>query len=276
MSCPWKWCLHVGVALALSTLLFAEESKLETGDKRLPMAGESLRFDGRDAFVIAPKEAAKGRPWVWYAPTLPRLPGTEESWYFARLLAEGIAIAGIDVGESYGNPEGRSVFEAFRSHLAQARGFSERPCLLVRSRGGLMLYNWAVEHPDHVAGVAGVYPVCNLASYPGLAKAAPAYGMSEKEIEKVLTDHNPIDRLRPLAVAKVPILHLHGDRDRVVPLEKNSAALADNYRRFGGPVEVELIEGGGHDMAKHWFQSEKLVRFMIEKAKAGAMTAPAE
>jgi hypothetical protein len=28
-----------------------------------------------------------------------------------------------------------------------------------------MLYNWAAENPERVAGIAGIYPVCDLRSY---------------------------------------------------------------------------------------------------------------
>jgi hypothetical protein len=37
---------------------------------------------------------------VWYAPTLPSLPEARENWMFERFLAAGIAVAGVDVGES--------------------------------------------------------------------------------------------------------------------------------------------------------------------------------
>ena len=59
----------------------------------------------------------------------------------------------------------------------------KKPCLLARSRGGLMLYAWAVEHPESVGGVAGIYPVCNLASYPGLGRACGAYGLTMDELK---------------------------------------------------------------------------------------------
>ena len=78
-------------------------------DKNLPRPGEVFAVDGRTAFVIEPERepgSTGPMPWVWYAPTLPRLPGGEEGWMFDRFLAEGIAIAGIDVGESYGSPRG--------------------------------------------------------------------------------------------------------------------------------------------------------------------------
>ena len=47
-------------------------------------------------------------PWVWYAPTLADMPGEAEEWMFQRFLDAGLAIAGVDVGESSGSPDGGS------------------------------------------------------------------------------------------------------------------------------------------------------------------------
>ncbi|MEZ6016745.1 MAG: sialate O-acetylesterase [Planctomycetota bacterium] len=242
-------------------------------DKVLPQPGETFTVDGCAAFVIEPQVAAlrEGpQPWIWYAPTLRGLPGPEEAWMFERFLAAGVAIAGIDVGESYGSPDGTRRFQALYEHLTATRGYSARPVLLARSRGGLMLYNWATVHPRRVAAIAGIYPVCDLASYPGLERAAPAYGMSAEALAADLAAHNPVDRLAPLAAAGVPILHLHGDRDGTVPLEANSGALRARYAALGGPVEVSVLEGRGHDMWSGWFQSDALVAFAIQHALAGA------
>ena len=129
-----------------------------------------------------------------------------------------------------------------------------------------MLYNWAVEHPNCVGGIAGIYPVCNIASYPGLAKAAPIYELSEAELKSRLADHNPIERLGALAKASVPIHHIHGDQDRVVPIELNTDIVAKRYRELGGQIDVEVIKGRGHDLWEGWFQSEKLTEFVIENA----------
>lgn len=43
---------------------------------------------------------------------------------------------------------------------------SLRLVLLGRGRGGLRPLSWAADHQDKVAGFAGIYSVCNLASYP--------------------------------------------------------------------------------------------------------------
>ena len=97
------------------------------------MAGESFQFNGHDAFLIIPEKKINPMPWVWYAPTLKNLPGREEVWMFERFLEEGIAIAGIDVGESYGSPKGTETYGDFYQYLTADRGLSQEPVLLARA-----------------------------------------------------------------------------------------------------------------------------------------------
>jgi len=261
--------------------------------KELPIVGEVFSVEGRTAFLILPRSVAASNemPWVWYAPTLPSLPGQAEKWMFQKFSDAGIAVAGIDVGESYGNPQGCALFSAFYAELVGKRGLSKRPCLLARSRGGLMLYNWAIEHPSFVAGIAGIYPVCDFLSYPGLKNACAAYGLAEAlilvgqtsegafglgnkgaqglteaQLLAQLAAHNPIDRLASLAEAHVPIYHIHGDCDTVVPLEENSGKLAQRYRQLGGEITLNVVKGQGHNMWPGWFQSQELVDFVIAQA----------
>ena len=69
------WCvLLAGAATAQTT-------ETAPSVKDLPIPGEVFRVEGRTAFVIFPgNKASDGpTPWVWYAPTLPGLPGTEET-----------------------------------------------------------------------------------------------------------------------------------------------------------------------------------------------------
>jgi hypothetical protein len=242
------------------------------GEKQLPLPGDVFTVEKSTAFVIPPKQPAAGipTPWVWYAPTLPGLPADSEKWMFERFLAAGIAMAGVDVGESYGSPRGRAVYSELYRELVDKRGFARKACLLARSRGGLMLYCWAAENPERVACIAGIYPVCNLRSYPGLAQACGAYGLTVEAFEQQLAQHNPIDRLTPLAKAKVPIFHIHGDVDQVVPLEDNSAEVARRYRALGGSMQLVVPPGQGHNMWPGFFQCQALVDFVIGQAKAGS------
>ena len=64
-----------------------------------------------------------------------------------------------------------------------------------------MLYNWAADNPGKVKCIAGIYPVCDLRSYPGLNRAAPAYGMNATELGKSLKINTPVEKLKPLADA---------------------------------------------------------------------------
>src|SRR5262245_62979291 len=121
----------------------------------------------------------------------------------------GLSLLGADVGEAYGRPKGREWFTALYRELTARRGFAPRPCLLGRSRGGLWVAAWAADHPDRVAGLAGIYPVFDLRNYPGVAKAAPAYGLT-KGLEARLAELNPVERVGALAKARVPALLIHG------------------------------------------------------------------
>jgi len=254
------------VWLLIGAATTAAEPVVTPGTKTLPLPGETFQLDGHDAFVILPPNATEDIPWVWYAPTLRGLPARSEVWMFERFLAKGIAIAGIDVGESFGSPRGVELYQRLYDHLVKRRQFGKKPCLLARSRGGLMLYSWAVDHPQSIGGVAGIYPVCSIASYPGVARAARAYDLTADQLQADLTEYNPIDRLKPLAEAGVPVFHIQGDSDKVVPLEANSAELAKRYRSFGGPVEIEVIKGQGHNMWEGWFTSQRLTDFAIARA----------
>jgi 6-phosphogluconolactonase len=241
--------------------------------KELILPGESFLVEGRPAFVLLPpqEKRTKPQPWVLYAPMLPGLPDQHETWMHERFLEAGVAVAGIDVGEAYGSPKGRELFTALYNELTTRRGFAPRPCLLGRSRGGLWVTSWAADNPDKVSGLAGIYPVFDLRSYPGLAKAAPAYGLKPEELEKRLGEHNPIERIGVLARARVPALLIHGDEDRVVPLKENSAEFVARYRAAGaeGSVKLIVVRGQGHNYWEGFFRCQELVDFAIDRARAG-------
>ncbi len=254
----------------LARAVEAQTTETAQPEKKLPLPGEVFRVEGRTAFVIPPdrKTADGATPWVWYAPTLPNLPGTEERWMFERFAKAGIAVAGIDVGESYGSPDGRKLFSAFHRELTEKRGFAPKPVMLGRSRGGLMTLGWAVENADKVGGFAGIYPVCNLASYPGVPQASGAYRLKPDELAARLTEHNPIDRLDALARAQVPLFAIHGDIDKVVPLEANSGEVRKRYQVLGGDMQLIVPAGQGHNMWSGFFQCQELVDFVIANAKS--------
>ena len=242
---------------------------METITNGLPLEGERLQIRGHTGFLIPPESRPIDgpTPWAWYAPALlPTFPDDLEAWMFRQFLDAGMAVAGLDIGESYGSPAGRTAYNALYGELVGKRGFSKRPCLLARSRGGLMLYNWAIDNPSKVGCIAGIYPVCDLRSFPGLKHACAAYDLPEEQLAAQLSQHNPIDRLASLAGADVPLFHIHGDRDTTVPLEANSGELAERYRRAGGRITLAVAEGQGHTKWEGYFRCRELVDFVLGHA----------
>jgi len=254
-------------ALLLSPLFLLHAA--DAPMKSLPLPGEVFQVQGRTAFVIPPRTTSTNLPipWVWYAPTLPRLPGNEETWMFEHFTRAGIAVAGIDVGESFGSPDGRALYSALYDELTRHRGFAPKAVLLGRSRGGLMTLAWAAENADKVAGFAGIYPVCNIASYPGVTNACGAYHLTAAELSTRLLEHNPIDRLATLAKAGVPLFAIHGDSDQTVPLDANSGEMRDRYEALGGKMQLLVPTGQGHNMWEGFFHCQELVNFVLNRAR---------
>jgi len=242
--------------------------------KVLILPGEAFLVSGRPAFVFLPppEKRRTPQPWIIYGPTLPGLPDNAEKFMHEKFLAAGVAVAGIDQGESYGSPKGQALMTDLYNELTTKRGFAKKACLLGRSRGGLQMTSWAAAHPDKVAGFAGIYPVIDLRSYPGLQRAAGSYELTPKQLEEKLTEHNPVAKGDVLAKAKIPLFLIHGDVDKLVPLEPNSAALVEHYKQAGTTDVATLVvpKGQGHNMWPGFFRSEELIAFAIRQAEAGA------
>lgn len=241
--------------------------------KELILPGEAFLVEGRPAFVFLPTEDKRStpQPWIMYSPTLPGLPDAHEKWMHEQFLAAGVAVAGIDVGEGYGSPKSQKLLSALYQEMNGKRGFAKRVCLLGRSRGGLWMTSWAGANPEKVAGIAGIYPVFDLRSYPALQAAAPAYELTPEALESQLKQHNPIDKVSILAKAKIPVCLIHGDQDAVVPLKVNSAEFKARYTAKGQGDLVELIvaKGQGHNYWEGFFRCRELIDFSINSAKAG-------
>ena len=202
--------------------------------------------------VVAPKEVAEGRPWVWRA----RFWGHEPQFDVA-MLERGFHVVYCDVADLFGSPQAVRIGDDFYHTLVDDHHFSKKPVLEGMSRGGLFIYNWAAAHPDCVTAIYGDAPVMDFKSWPAgkrAGKSGPgadiwdtclqAYGLTH---EQALTAAvNPIDNLAPLAEAGVPILHVVGDDDDVVPVSENTAIAEARYHALGGTFVVLHKPGVGH------------------------------
>ncbi len=201
--------------------------------------------------VVAPHEAATGRPWIWRA----RFWGHEPQTDLA-LLKAGYHVAYCEVGNLFGNDEAVSRWNQFYDFVTTRHGLSDKVAIEAMSRGGLIAYNWASSHPERVACIYADAPVCDIRSWPGgilgegqghnptWLRCLEAYGLSADTAQEF--DRNPIDRLQPLAKHEIPLLHVVGDADKVVPVADNTTVLEQRYKSMGGHIHVIHKPGVGH------------------------------
>ncbi|MBL9129772.1 MAG: prolyl oligopeptidase family serine peptidase [Verrucomicrobiaceae bacterium] len=236
----------------------------------LPKKPDIFEVEGHKAVLYAAPKPAEGKPWVWYAPTLKAgvsLAGRK--MYFDAFMKAGISLAGFDLGEVRGSPASSAKFTLFYDAMVE-RSFSAKPILLGQSRGGMMTLAWAFRNPDKVRAWVGIYPVCNLASWP-LKNSKPQtladYALPEADLVARLKEFNPIDNLAGLAANKVPMFAVHGDSDVVVPYDDNTKLLKERYEAAGGSFSIKIIPGEGHKVGPSFFECQELVDFVVKHAK---------
>lgn len=210
-----------------------------------------FEVDGKPALVVVPRNPAPGRPWVWHGEFFGNRPAPDIA-----LLDRGFHIAHMRVPNMLGSPGAVAHWNAFYRELTGKRGLGKRPALVGLSRGGLYCYNWAIANPDKVSCIYADAPVCDFKSWPGgkgEGKGDPTnwalvlrlWGF-QSETEALAAGVNPIDNLAPLASAKVPLLHVFGDADDVVPWDENTGIVEKRYRDLGGPIALIRKPGVGH------------------------------
>ena len=124
-------------------------------------------------------------------------------------------------------------------------------------------------------GTETVSWMCILGASPFAALGFIRYhGMTAEQLQLQLAENNPIDRLAPLAAAKIPIFHIAGDSDTIVPLEANSQVIYDRYTALGGQMTLVVVPGKGHEVVPEYFESQQLLDFLTATAvpEPGAMT----
>ncbi len=251
--------LHLITTIALP--LAAQESGKPTPER--------FEIDGHVAVVYHAPRPAEGKPWLWYAPTLKgALSLAGRKVYFDAFMNAGISVAGFDLGEVRGAPGSTAKFTLFHDEMVN-RGFSPKPILLGQSRGGMMTLAWAVWNPDKVKAWVGIYPVCNLASWPlknSKKETLADFGLTEDEIRSRLDEFNPIANLEGLARNRVPMFAVHGDSDVVVTYEDNTRLLKEHYEALGGSFNVKVIPGEGHKETASFFENSALINFVIKHA----------
>lgn len=212
--------------------------------------GYDFRTEGISCKIVKPRKEAKGRPWVWRARFWGHEPQTDID-----LLEHGFHIAYCDVADLYGSDKAIERWNKFYQFMT-AHGFHQKPVLEGMSRGGLIVYNWAARNTDKVACIYADAPVMDIKSWP-MGKGA--YTGSKQDIERMLKAYgfdseeeatnwkgNPLDHAARIAQARIPVLHVVGDADNVVPVAENTAVFEAEMRQLKSPITVIHKPGIGH------------------------------
>jgi pimeloyl-ACP methyl ester carboxylesterase len=209
-----------------------------------------FEFAGRVVTVVSPLKAAEGKPWLWRGEFFGAFATVDEA-----LLKLGWHVVYMACPDTFGSPDTMERWEEVYNELTRNRGFSPLPVLLGMSRGGLYVYHWAAQHPERVGLIYGDAPVCDVKSWPGgkgKGQGSPrdwalfqsVYGLDEEQA--IAWKGNPIDILEPIARTHIPVIHVVGDADDVVPVEENTMILKQRYEALGGHVELIVKHGVGH------------------------------
>ncbi|MEO8426168.1 MAG: GDSL-type esterase/lipase family protein [Verrucomicrobiota bacterium] len=229
-----------------------------------------FEVDGKPVLVVVPRQAAPGKPWVWHGEFFGHKPAPDIA-----LLGKGFHVVYMNVPDMLGCPEAVAHWNVFYKQLTGNHGFAKKAALVGLSRGGLYCYNWAAANPDEVACIYADAPVCDFKSWPGgkgKGKGSPRDWQLvmdryhfKSEAEALAYDKNPIDNLAPLAAAEVPLLHIYGDADDVVPWDENTGIIAERYRKLGGDITLIAKPGVGHH--PHGLDdSTPIVKFILKHA----------
>lgn len=228
--------------------------------------------DGCPCWVAVPPQPKPGNPWAWCM-EFPTAFDTRTG--VMKLVADGYYYVHMSVGNTFGCPSAQAHLDAFYRHIT-AKGLSPKGTLIGVSRGGLYAYRFAAAHPERVVCIYGDAPVCDFKSWPaGKGKGCGSKGdwanllkcyNFKDEAEALAYKENPVDLLPVLAKAKIPLIHVVGDADNVVPVAENTAVVEQRYKALGGTITVFHKAGCNHH--PHGLDDPTPVVNLIEKYTA--------
>lgn len=238
-------------ALLSAARLLAEDRPADwNGFQRL-----SFTVADRACFITQPALAAPGKPWVWRTSFPDYHPEVD-----LELLRQGWAVGYIECLSQLGSDGALDLMDQFYEHVTSQRGLSRKPALEGVSRGGLHAYRYAARHPGRVACIYADTPVLDLKSWPlgwpgarqETAEALKYYGLKDEAALRAYRG-NPVDRLEPVAAAKIPLRHVISLNDRVVPAAANTLEARARLERLGHRLEVVAVREGTQESSGHHF-----------------------
>ncbi|MBN3583293.1 prolyl oligopeptidase family serine peptidase [Algoriphagus aestuarii] len=232
------------LCLFISTVSFSQQRVFDEYTIR------NFSFQGHAAKVVFPNKTNENGNWVWRARFWGHEPQLDKA-----LLEQGFHVVHVDVADLFGNEEAVKIWDDFYVYCRKEFNLNQKVVLEGMSRGGLIIYNWAAKNTDKVFTIYADAPVCDIKSWPGglytgkgsssdWEKCLKAYGLDSVSV----LDFKGIPIYSSIAVAKakIPVIHVYGEADEVVPYEENTALLAEEFRKAGGNIKLIGKPGVGH------------------------------
>ena len=239
-----QFILAIVLLLTVTTSLFGQDKIFKEYETK------EFTLKGRSAKIICPERTNKERYWIWRARFWGHEPQLDKA-----LLEEGFHVVYIDVAGLFGNNEAVNLWNDYYDYLIDNYQLNSKVVLEGMSRGGLIIYNWAAQNTGKVACIYADAPVCDIKSWPGglyQGNGSPsdwqaclmAYNLDENSVMEF--EGIPIYNAIKVAKANIPVIHVCGDADKVVPYEENTIILARNFKEAGGDIELIVKKGVGH------------------------------
>jgi sialidase-1 len=221
---------------------------------------QSFVHSGHGAYVVIPKIAAPGNPWVWRT-SFPDFHAEID----VHLLGAGFHVAYIDVLDMLGSDRSLDIMERFRDLIRYKYKLAEKCCIEGVSRGGMHAYRYTHRHPDQIACIYCDTPVMNLASWPkkwpGSQRewqdAKREFGFAKDE-DALQFRSNPIDLAVDIAKAGIPMRHTISLSDEVVPAAENTLEANRRLAKIGKAIELVTVEKGTPESNGHHFALPKI------------------
>ena len=240
-------------------------------DKKFPeYEVKGFSFKGHNAKIVFPHKPNKNKYWIWRARFWGHEPQVDKA-----LLEKGFHVVYVDVANTFGNDEAVDLWNDFYKFCVSKYVLNKKVVLEGMSRGALIMYNWASQNTNKVFSIYADAPVCDIKSWPGgmfskngntgaWKACLKAYNLDTISVK--IFENIPINNCVKLAKAGVPVMHVFGDSDKVVPYEENTALLAKKYEEAGGKIELIRKEGVGHH--PHCLEDPKpIVDFILKSVR---------
>ena len=210
-----------------------------------------FELDGCACKIIEPAAPLPGFRWILKAEYFTAFPVFE-----LEMLKRGYYFVFMQLEYECGSPRSLAHWDKLYDFLVGEHRFDRKPILFGLSVGGLYIYNWGAKHPDRAGYIYGDNPVCDFKSWPGgkgCGKGHPghwqnmlkAYGFANEQ-EAMAWKHNPVDNLKVLIDAGIPLIHAAAVDDTVVPICENTDVLEKNCLALGGRITVFRHPGEHH------------------------------